>query len=174
MIDITERYNRDKESTIQYDISELLQTDLSDHLKACLMNLDNPIICKFVALFPLQDKSKISTIRNSLNGMKDILPMDLFEETKDEVTEICNDYKWMNSKEGKMILQIEKWINEARHCIASDFSSEHIYIGRSLIEPVSLIVGGYVKELNTKTNIESCLNNMNPPIDIEYKIEICD
>ena len=71
MIDITERYNRDKESTIQYDISELLQIDLSDYLKACLMNLDNPIICKFVALFPLQDKSKISTIRNSLNGMKD-------------------------------------------------------------------------------------------------------
>ena len=174
MIDRTERYNRDKESTIQYDISELLQTDLSDHLKACLMNLDNPIICKFVALFPLQDKSKISTIRNSLNGMKDILPMDLFEETKDEVTEICNDYKWMNSKEGKMILQIEKWINEARHCIASDFSSEHIYIGRSLIEPISLIVGGYVKELSTKAIIESCLNNMNPPIDIEYKMEICD
>ena len=174
MIDITERYNRDKESTIQYDISELLQTDLSDHLKACLMNLDNPIICKFVALFPLQDKSKISTIRNSLNGMKDILPMDLFEETKDEVTEICNDYKWMNSKEGKMILQIEKWINEARHCIAVDFHSEYIYIGRSLFDPISLIVGGYVKELNTKTMIESCLDNMNPPIDIKYRIVICD
>ena len=174
MIDITERYNLDKESTIQYDISELLHTDLSDDLKERLMNLGNPTVDKFIALFPLQDKIKFSTIRDALNGMKVILPKNLFEETKDEVTEICDDYKWMNSKEGKVILQIEKWITEARHCIASDFSSEHIYIGRSLIEPVSLIVGGYVKELNTKTNIESCLNNMNPPIDIEYKIEICD
>ena len=29
MIDITEKYNQEKESTIQYDVSKLLQTDLS-------------------------------------------------------------------------------------------------------------------------------------------------
>lgn len=33
MIDITEKYNQEKESTIQYDVSKLLQTDLSDYLK---------------------------------------------------------------------------------------------------------------------------------------------
>lgn len=106
--------------------------------------------------------------------MKDILPKKLFEDTKDELTEICDDYKWLNSKNGKLILKIEEWIKEARHCVAFDFPSEYIYIGRSLIDPVSLIVGGYVKELITKANIESYLNNMNPPIDIEYRIVICD
>ena len=174
MTDITERYNQEIESTIQYDISELLHTDLSDDLKERLMNLGNPTVDKFIALFPIQDKIKFSTIRDALNGKKVILPKNLFEETKDEVTEICDDYKWLNSKNGKLILKIEEWIKDARHCIAIDFPSEYIYIGRSLFDPISLIVGGYVKELNTKTIIESCLDNMNPPIDIEYRIVICD
>lgn len=174
MIDITEKYNQEKESTIQYDVSKLLQTDLSDYLKGSLMNLGNPEVDKFVTLFPIQGTVRISVIRDSLNGIKEILPEDLFEETKSEVTEICDDYKWRNSKDGKLVLQIEDWIKEARLCVATDFHSEHIYIGRSFIEPVSLIVGGYVKELRTKAMIESCLNDMNPPIAIEYRISSCD
>ena len=31
--DITLEYNQEKESTIQYDVSELLRTDLSDDIK---------------------------------------------------------------------------------------------------------------------------------------------
>lgn len=174
MMDITEKYNQEKESTIQYDVSELLQTDLSDYLKESLMNLCNPEVDEFGALFPLQGKIRISVIRDSLNGIKEILPENLFEETKSEVTEICDDYKWRNSKDGKLVLQIEDWIKESRLCVATDFPSEHIYIGRSFIEPVSLIVGGYVKELKTKAMIESYLNNMNPPIAIEYRISLCD
>ena len=174
MINIPEKYDQEKEFTIQYDVSELLQTDLSDNLKSRLMNLGNPTVRRFVALFPIQGKVRISVIRDSLNSIKDILPENLFEETKSEVREICDDYKWLNSKNGKLILKIEEWIKEARHCVAFDFPSEYIYIGRSLIDPVSLIVGGYVKELITKANIESYLNNMNPPIDIEYRIVICD
>lgn len=174
MTNITEKYYQEKESTIQYDVSELLQTDLSDYLKNSLMDLSNPEVDKFVALFPIQGKVRISVIRDSLDGIKEILPENLFEETKDEVKEICDDYKWRNSKEGKPILQIEEWIKEARLCVATDFPSEHIYIGRSFIEPVSLIVGGYVKELRTKAMIESYFNNMNPPMAIEYRIAICD
>lgn len=62
MINITEKYNQEKESTIQYDVSKLLQTDLSDYLKESLMNLDNPEVDKFVALFPIQGKVRISVI----------------------------------------------------------------------------------------------------------------
>ena len=60
------------------------------------MFLELIIFGKFVALFPIQYKIKISVIMNSLNGMKDILPKNLFEETKYEVTGICDDYKRMN------------------------------------------------------------------------------
>lgn len=105
MINIPKKYDQEKEFTIQYDVSELLQTDLSDNLKSRLMNLGNPTVRRFVALFPIQGKVRISVIRDSLNSIKDILPENLFEETKSEVREICDDYKWRNSKEGKLILQ---------------------------------------------------------------------
>ncbi len=172
MTNIIEKYNQEKESIIQYDISELLRTDLNDDLKNRLLNLDNPEIEKLVALFPIQSKTQISAIKDLSNDIKEILPKNLFEETQDEVKEICDDYKWLNSKRGKLILQIEEWIKEARLCVTIDFPSEYIYIGRSFIEPVSLIVGGYVKDLNTKTLVESYFSNMVPPIAIEYKITV--
>ena len=108
MTNIIENYNQEKESIIQYDISELLRTDLNDDLKNRLMNLDNPEIEKLIALFPIQSKAQISAIKDLLNGIKEILPKNLFEETQDEVKEICDDYKWLNSKRGKLILQIEE------------------------------------------------------------------
>lgn len=59
---------------------------------------------------------------------------------------------------------------KARHCLSIDFPTEFIYIGRSFIEPISLIIGGYVTDSNSKSLIESYFNNINPPIAIEYKI----
>lgn len=169
-MDIKEKFNQEKESTIQYDISELLQTDLSDNLKSQLEKLGNNDVAKFLSLFPIPAKTRISEIKVSLDGIKEILPQYIFEETKDEVREICDDYKWRTSRDGKMILEIEDWIKKARHCLSTDYPSELIYIGRNFIEPISLIIGGYVKDLNTQTMIELYFNNMNPPIAIEYRI----
>lgn len=75
-MNIIERYNQEKECTIQYNMFELLQTDLNDVLKSRLMNLGSPDVDKFVGLFPIQGKNEISAIRNSLNDIKDILLSD--------------------------------------------------------------------------------------------------
>lgn len=169
---IIEKFNQEKGTTIQYDILKLLHTDLSDVLKSQLVNLDDNDVERFITLFPIQGKIKISEIKDSLNNIKKNLPEDIFEDSKDEVREICADYKWINSRNGKKILQIEEWIKKARHYLSVDFPFEYIYIGRSFIEPISLIVGGYVKESNTKKLVESYLNKMNPPIAIEFKITV--
>ena len=44
--DITLKYNQEKESTIQYDVFELLQTDLSDCMKKHLRKLNSSNIEK--------------------------------------------------------------------------------------------------------------------------------
>lgn len=41
-MDNRDKFYQEKKSTIQYDISVLLHTDLSDYLKERLMNIDNP------------------------------------------------------------------------------------------------------------------------------------
>lgn len=171
-MDIIEKYYQEKESTIQYDISKLLRTDISECLKGQLCKFSNSDVTKFLNLFPIKKKTKIPEIRDSLNCIKGILPKNLFDDTKDEVKEICADYKWINSKDGEKILQIEEWIKKARNYFANDFPSKYIYIGRSFIEPISLIVGGYVKDIAERETIEKYFNRMLPPITIEYKINV--
>lgn len=169
-MDVINKYNQEKETIIQYDLSDLLHIDLSDSLKSRLDELENGDVTKFVALFPIQSRTRIAEIKDSLKGLKDILPYELFEDTKDEVKDTCDDYKWINSRDGKKILQIEEWIKKARYSFSTDFPSELIYIGRSFINPISLIVGGYVKGNGVKEFMKSYFDNINPPIDIEYRI----
>ena len=50
--DMSLKYNQEKESTIQYDVSELLQTDLSDNIKTRLRKLNSCNILEEVLLIP--------------------------------------------------------------------------------------------------------------------------
>ncbi len=150
--DITLKYNQEKESTIQYDVFELLQTDLSDCMK--------------------RNKSQISEVKNTLNNIKASLPKEIYRDLKDEVKEICIDYTWIHSKEGEKILQIEQWIKKARCSLTSDFPNAMIYIGRSFINPVSLIIGGYVENQSIEEFFKKYFNNLCPPIKIDYKISL--
>ncbi len=170
--DITLKYNQEKESTIQYDVSELLQTDLSDYMKKHLRKYNSSNIEKLLSFFPIRNKSQISEVKNLLNTMKEILPKELFSDLKDEVKEICEDYTWIHSKKGEKILQIEQWIKKARCNLASDYPNAMIYIGRSFINPISLIIGGFVENQNTEDLFKKYFNNLRPPINIDYKISL--
>ena len=170
--DITLKYNQEKESTIQYDVSELLRTDLSDDIKKHLRKLNSSNIEKLLSFFPIRNKSQISEVKNLLNTIKEILPKELFSDLKDEVKEICEDYTWIHSKKGEKILQIEQWIKKTRCNLASDYPNAMIYIGRSFINPVSLIIGGYVENQNTEELFKKYFNNLRPPINIDYKISL--
>lgn len=171
-MDIIEKYNQGKESTIQYDISELLHIQLSDHVMMQLEKINNNDVNKFLSFFPIKSKSKLPEIKKTLTSLKKIIPEDLYEDTKEEVKEIISDYRWAISGNGRKVLQIEEWIKRARLSLSNSFSSEFIYIGRSFINPISLIIGGYVKDMATKETIEIFFNKMLPPIAIEYKINI--
>ena len=86
--------------------------------------------------------------------------------------EICEDYTWIHSKEGEKILQIEQWIKKTRCNLASDYPNAMIYIGRSFINPISLIIGGFVENQNTEELFKKYFNNLRPPINIDYKISL--
>lgn len=169
IMDITIKFRLEKENTLQYYLSELLRTNLSDYTSDSLQELNNNDIEKFLTLFPIRNRAQIPEIKKSLKAIKASLPEDLYEDVEDEVKEICEDYTWSHSKQGKLILQIEEWIKMARCKLATDFPNEMVYIGRSFIEPVSLIIGGYVKDPDL---LKTYFNNLNPPINIEYKISV--
>lgn len=169
-MNIKERFDSDKECTIQYYVSELLHLDLSDYLKKQLQKWHNNEVNSFVSSFPINRKSEIPEVRKRLDVLKKTLPNDLFEEIQCEVKEIFEDCKWINSKEGRLSLQIDKWIKNAKNHLSNDYPDEYIYIGRSFINPISIIIGGYIK--NDQTLIEQYFNKMNPPVTIEYRIKV--
>ena len=170
--DITLKFYQEKESTIQYDVLELLQTDLSDDIKKHLKKLNSSNIEKLLSFFPIRNKSQISEVKNLLKTLKASLPKEIFSELKDEVKDICIDYTWIHSKEGEKILQIEQWIKKARCSLTSDFPNAMIYIGRSFINPISLIIGGYVENQSIEEFFKKYFNNLCPPIKIDYKISL--
>lgn len=170
--DIRLKYHQEKESTIQYDVLELLHTDLSDYIKKYLRKSKNSNIVKLLSSFPIRNKSQISEIKNLLNIVKVSLSKEVFSDLQDEVKDICSDYTWIHSKEGEKILHIEQWIKKARYNLSSDFPNAMIYIGRSFINPESLIIGGYVENQNIKDLLKTFFDNLRPPIKIDYKISL--
>ena len=69
-MDITKRYNQEKETTIQYDITELLHDNLSDYVKHKLETSNEDEVKKFLSLFPLISQVQIKEIRRLLNAIK--------------------------------------------------------------------------------------------------------
>lgn len=170
--DIKLKYNQEKESTIQYDVLGLLHTDLSEYIKNHLRKSNNSNIEKLLSFFPIRNKSQISEIKKLLNIIKVSLSKEVFSDLKDEVKDICMDYIWIHSKEGEKIIQIEQWIKKARYNLASDFPNAMIYIGRSFINPESIIIGGFVEKQDVKDLLKTYLSNLCPPVKIDYKISL--
>ena len=79
-MDITTRYNHEKETTIQYDITELLHDDLSDYVKHKLERSNEDEVKKFLSLFPLISQVQIKEIRRLQNAIKKCFPVEIYED----------------------------------------------------------------------------------------------
>lgn len=171
-MNIIEKYNQDKETTIQADISEFLHFNFSNYIMQQLKCRKDPNVKKLLLLFPLQPDTRKSEIKKIIDKLENILSCDLLDDIKDEFRDIWDDYKWANSKDGKVVLKIEEWIKKARLCIPNEFPNAYIYIGRRFVNPISLKIGGYVQDENEINKIETYFNNMNPPVSILYSIKV--
>lgn len=135
-MNIIEKYNQDKETTIQADISEFLHFNFSNYIMQQLKCRKGPYVKKLLSLFPLQPDTRKSEIKKIIDKLGNILSYDLLDDIKDEFRDIWDDYKWANSKDGKVVLKIEEWIKKARLCIPNEFPNAYIYI----LEDVSSIL----------------------------------
>ena len=100
-MNIIEKYNQDKETTIQADISEFLHFNFSNYIMQQLKCRKDPNVKKLLSLFPLQPDTRKSEIKKIIDKLENILSYDLLDDIKDEFRDIWDDYKWANSKDGK-------------------------------------------------------------------------
>lgn len=161
---------KEKESTIQYNLKTLLQLDFHDWVRVELCKLSYiPTIKKLLSSVPLKDYKGMRDLKNIVLDSRPFLSDDLYEAINEELKEIVSDFRWAYSKEGKLIISIEEWIESARAKVAVEHPDSLIYIGRSFVFPVSLVIGGYA-EPGRMEDIKTWFENLMPPIPIQYKI----
>ena len=86
--------------------------------------------------------------------------------------EIAEDFEWVRSKDGLIIMEIEDWIENARLRLGKEYPDALIYIGRSFVNSKELIIGGVVNDNDEQKLFENYFNNQNPPVPIHFKIII--
>ena len=52
----------------------------------------------------------------------------LYEELKSAVKEIAEDFEWVRSKDGQIIMDIEDWIEKVRSRLGKEYPDALIYI----------------------------------------------
>ena len=120
----------------------------------------------------VNNKDDIKRLKCFVKNNKSNLPSMLYDELKSEVKEIAEDFEWVRSKDGQIILEIENWIEKARLRLREEYPDTLIYIGRGWVNSMELIIGGVVDDDDTQKFFESYFNNQTPPVPIHFKIII--
>lgn len=115
----------------------------------------------------LDDMEKIKHAKDKIKENKALLmstPTNIYLEIAAEIKEIEEDLKWSKSKQGRLLLAIEEWIERAQNAIP-DNSKATILIGRNVADdnPCNIIVGGYSKTM-TSAEIKNLVMSLNPPV----------
>ena len=79
----------------------------------------------------------------------------LYDELKSAVKEIAEDFEWVRSKDGLIIMEIEDWIENARLRLGKEYPDALIYIGRSFVNPKELIIGGSSMIMMSKSYLKT-------------------
>ena len=88
-MNIIEKYNQDKETTIQADISEFLHFNFSNYIMQQLKCRKDPNVKKLLSLFPLQPDTRKSEIKKIIDKLENILSYDLLDDIKDEFPDVA-------------------------------------------------------------------------------------
>lgn len=91
---------------------------------------------------------------------------DIYSELINAVKEVADDVKFVKSKNGKLILVAEDWVEEIKKSMSDDMK-ETIRMGLRLWineeTPVNIFIGGYSLTM-TPAELENYFMSLNPPV----------
>lgn len=166
-MDIKKQFEIQKGRTIQYSLKELLRFSIRDYLILEVTERDNELGNSLRLISKINSKEDLCILKLFLNDNKNKLGDELYSALFDETKEMSEDFRWSRTKDGKLVIKIESWIEEQRKILGDKWPNELIYIGRSFDEPISLIIGGLVSS-NLKDEVVEFFNSKEPPISVHY------
>lgn len=104
----------ERENTIQFPIKDLLKDSISEELLSDIQDKSVNLWKKLWSISKVNNKDDIKRLKSFLKDNKDNLGSLLYDDLKSEISEIKDDFNWVRSKDGQIILEIEDWIGNAR------------------------------------------------------------
>ena len=157
-----------KSNTIQYAVEmnkvRLSETVLDDISKTKI-DFENAKILNI----NINGKENLKKLKHFLNDNKEFLKNGLYDYCIEEYREIKDDFKFRNTKDGQLILEIENWVQDIRKLLP-EIGNSKIFVGRSFFDPKKLIIGGILND-QEKLKIISYFEDKNPPVKPEYQFE---
>lgn len=169
--DIYSLFEADKASVVQFDIRGMLKFRVSDDIISEISEVSTSLGKTIVDLADVHGRDDVLKLQSFVSAYHKELGFELSDMLRSEIKEIIQDYKWINSKQGILVLQIEDWIENARKVCLGKFPHVLCYIGRSLMDPTQLIIGGYVE--SELQRLKDFFQIQHPPVGVDFKLKIC-
>lgn len=157
-----------KSNTIQFTI-EMNKMRLSEAVLEDIIKTEIEVEKIEILNVDIDNKERLKNLKQFLDNNKKILKNGLYDFCLEEYREIKDDLKFRNSKDGKLIIEIENWVQHNRESLPQ-MNPSKIFIGRSFIDPKKLIIGGLLNGQKEMEIIEF-FREKNPPVEPEYKFE---
>lgn len=149
-----------KDSLILWDVEQMFHTRLSDAVIEDLSVLGIVLMNK--ELTTRKDCEEVAQILDANKGKMDAA---LYSDCLAELREIKDDMKWLASKTGRRVMEIERWLVEARQKAKECFPHYDIVMGRDIMEEPDNLVVGIVAETREECNsVQKTIEGWQPPV----------
>ena len=115
-----------------------------------------------------KDCEEVAKILDANKGKMDAA---LYSDCMAELREIIEDRKWLSSKTGRRVMEIERWLVEARQMAKECFPLNDIIMGRDMMEePDNLTIGIVARTREECKLIQKTIEGWQPPVSPKYKV----
>lgn len=154
------------DSLILWDVERMFHTSLSDPVLEDLSVLGIELMDR--DLTTRKDCEEVAQILDANKGKIDAA---LYSDCMAELREIRDDRKWLASITGRRVMEIERWLVEARQKAKECFPLNDIIMGRDMMEePDNLTIGIVARTREESKLIQKTIEGWQPPVSPKYKV----
>ena len=154
------------DSLILWDVGRMFHTRLSDGVLEDLSVLGIELMDR--ELTTRKDCEEVEQILDANKGKMDAA---LYSDCMAELREIIEDRKWLASRTGRRVMEIEHWLAEARQKAKECFPLNDIIMGRDMMEePDNLTIGIVARTREECKLIQKTIEGWQPPVSPKYKV----
>jgi len=165
------QFEVEKSCSIQYPLSDLLRLSFNRDILVDIGKIDESIAEQIRAFFPCKKQSDVKAVKILIEKHRNLLT-DIYNDCLDELKEISEDVSWINSKQGRKIIDLENKIAQIREYLKNTFPGLLLYIGRSFVDPLLTVVGGFVENETQISTISKTIKSILGGYSCEYRLKI--